>query len=70
VLEDRDPEPSGEEGLADIRVLEAIQRAIDSGRTEQVQAVRRRLRPSKAQAVRRKPHKMPELVHAQPPGRE
>ena len=34
VREDREPEPSGEEGLADMRVLDAIQRAVESGRSE------------------------------------
>jgi glucose-fructose oxidoreductase len=66
----REPEPSGEEGLADLRVLEAIQRAIRSGRREKVDAVQRRARPSKSQAIERKPHGMPPLVHAEPPGRD
>jgi glucose-fructose oxidoreductase len=66
----RAPEPSGEEGLADLRVLEAIQRAAESGRVEEVEGVARRARPSKAQAIRRKPHGMPELIHAQPAGRD
>jgi glucose-fructose oxidoreductase len=66
----REPEPSGEEGLADLRVLEAIQRAADTGRVETVAHVSRRARPSKAQAIRRKPHGMPDLVHAQPAGRD
>jgi glucose-fructose oxidoreductase len=66
----RAPEPSGEEGLADLRVLEAIQRAAESGRTEEVERVARRARPSKAQAIRRKPHGMPPLVHAEPAGRD
>jgi len=66
----RDPEPSGEEGLADLRVLEAIQRAIESGRVEKVDAIQRRARPSKAQEIQRRPHDMPELVHAEPPGQD
>jgi len=51
-------------------VLEAIQRAAESGRVEEVEGVARRARPSKAQAIRRKPHGMPELIHAQPAGRD
>jgi glucose-fructose oxidoreductase len=69
VRQGRDPEPSGEEGLADMRVLEAIQRAAESGRSQRVDAVTGRARPSKAQGVHRKPHGMPELVHAEPPAR-
>jgi hypothetical protein len=70
VRDGREPEPSGEEGLADLVVLEAIQRAAESGRTERVAPVSRRARPTKAQSIRRKPHGMPELVHAEAPSRE
>lgn len=70
VREGRDPEPSGEEGLADLNVLEAIQRATESGRVEAVDRVERRRRPSKAQAIRRKPHAEPDLIHAQSAGRD
>ncbi len=34
ILHGRDPEPDGEEGLADVRVLEAIQRAIETGQRQ------------------------------------
>jgi len=70
VREDREPEPSGEEGLADMRVLDAIQRAIETGRTEPVNRVVRRLRPSKRQEVTRSPHDMVALIHAASPGRD
>jgi glucose-fructose oxidoreductase len=70
IRENREPEPSGEEGLADLYVLEAIQRAAASGRTERVKPISRRMRPTKAQSLRRKPHGMPALIHAQPAGRD
>ena len=70
IREDREPEPSGEEGLADLYALEAIQRATESHRKEVVTAISRQARPSKAQAIRRRPHGMPDLVHAQPPARD
>ncbi|HMF41224.1 MAG TPA: Gfo/Idh/MocA family oxidoreductase [Polyangia bacterium] len=43
----REPEPSGEEGLADLHVLEAIQRSTESHRLEGVTPIERRARPSK-----------------------
>lgn len=70
IKEGREPEPSGAEGLADLYVLEAIQRATETGRIEPVQRISRRARPTKAQSIRRKPHGMPELVHAAPAGRD
>jgi glucose-fructose oxidoreductase len=69
VREGRAPEPSGEEGLADVRVLEAIQRATESGRAEKIVPVAKRARPSKKQEIRRKPHGMPELVGVEAPSR-
>jgi predicted dehydrogenase len=66
----RDPEPSGEEGLADMRVIDAIHRAAETGRNESLTPVKRRERPSKAQGIRRKPHGMPELVNAASPSRD
>jgi predicted dehydrogenase len=70
IRENRKPEPSGEEGLADMYALEAIQRAAESGRIVAVERIARRARPTKGQAIRRKPHGMPELIHAEAPGRE
>jgi glucose-fructose oxidoreductase len=66
----REPEPSGEEGLADIYVLEAIQRSTESHGLEQVPPIARRTRPSKSQAITRKPHGVPEVVHVAPSGRD
>jgi glucose-fructose oxidoreductase len=57
-------EPSGEEGLADLRVMDAITRSLESGRVEAVAAQERSHRPSKRQGIRRAPHGMPPLVNA------
>jgi glucose-fructose oxidoreductase len=71
VREDRTPEPSGEEGLADLRVVDAISRAINSGRAEPVaptEGPSKPKHPSKDQGIQRPPHAMRELIHAQPGG--
>jgi glucose-fructose oxidoreductase len=70
VRDDVEPEPSGEEGLADIRVLDAIQRAVESGKAERVEAVQRKARPSKRQGIQRPAHGMPPLVNASPAGQD
>jgi glucose-fructose oxidoreductase len=66
----REPEPSGEEGLADLHVLEAIQRSTEGHGLERVAPMARRGRPSKAQAIRRRPHGERDVVHAAPSGRD
>lgn len=67
IREGREPEPSGEEGLADLRVVDAIGRSIESGRCEPVDAVERVRRPSPSQKRRVPPVRRPRLVHVAPP---
>jgi predicted dehydrogenase len=69
VRERREPEPSGEEGLADMRVLDAIERAVKTGRVQHIDSVPRLQRPSLEQEIERPAHGMPDMVHAEPPGR-
>lgn len=70
VREDREPEPSGEEGLADMRVLDAIQRSIETGRAEPVDPLERHLRPSRKQEIARFPQARPAApIHVERPSR-
>jgi predicted dehydrogenase len=69
ILDDREPEPSGEEGLADVRVLEAIAQSAKSGRTVKLAPFRRKDRPSRRQAMRKPPVRKPETVHAPSPSK-
>jgi len=67
VLQRRQPEPSGREGLADVRIIRALLKSAESGRTVKLSPLRRRRRPTMAQEIRRPPVDMPELVHAEAP---
>jgi predicted dehydrogenase len=67
VLEDRDPEPDGWEGLADVRVIEAALRSAREHRPVRLEPVARRRRPEPSQARRRRPVRRAELVHAESP---
>jgi glucose-fructose oxidoreductase len=67
IRDDRAPEPSGHEGLADVRVLRAILRSADTGRAVVLGAFEKRGRPSLAQEDRYPPVEEPDLVHAEPP---
>jgi predicted dehydrogenase len=55
ILKNRKPEPSGEEGLADVRIIEAMQRSIASGRWVSLESMPRKRRPSPEQEERRPP---------------
>lgn len=62
ILEDRQPEPDGEEGLADVRVIEAIRLSAREGRPVSLPSFQRRARPSRAQEYRiEAPNEGPEV---------
>jgi glucose-fructose oxidoreductase len=68
ILEDEEPEPSGVEGLADLRVVEALLESARSGRSVRLGQFDPGQRPSLAQEMRRPAVKKPDEIHAQAPG--
>jgi glucose-fructose oxidoreductase len=68
LLQNRDPEPSAEEGLADVRVIRALYRSIETGAPVELAPYERRDRPSLEQEIRRPPIEKPAVIHAQAPG--
>ena len=68
IIEGREPEPSGEEGLADVRVIRALYRSARSGKSVKLGTRALRRHPTRKQEIRRPPVRMPRLVHAAPPG--
>jgi predicted dehydrogenase len=69
ILENRVPEPSGEEGLADVRILEALVRSARSGKKVTLPAFSKRTRPSKRMSMRKPPVKKISTVRAPSPSR-
>ncbi|MBV8033011.1 MAG: Gfo/Idh/MocA family oxidoreductase [Betaproteobacteria bacterium] len=67
VLQNRAPEPSAEEGLADVRVIRALYRSAELGEPVELPPFRRDERPSLEQEIRRPPVEKPDVVHAQAP---
>jgi predicted dehydrogenase len=68
ILTDKEPEPSGLEGLADIRAIQAIYRSALSHQPVSLGHYHLSQRPSRHLEIRRPPiHKMPDLVKAAPP---
>ena len=68
ILHDRDPEPDGEEGLLDVRVLAAIERALNTGRAQELPPLHRAKHPVPEQAADLPRVTPPPLVHAAGPG--
>ena len=70
IIEGRDPEPDGEEGYADVRVLEGIVRALKSGRSEALPPFSRTKRIDTAQVQTLAAKRTPELVNTSNPARD
>jgi glucose-fructose oxidoreductase len=60
-----EPEPSGAEGLADVRVVEALYRSVRTGRPLKIKPVSISKRPSLKQEKYRPPVRKPQLIHAE-----
>jgi len=62
ILRNREPEPSGLEGLADVRIIEAVYRSVRNRKPVKLAALAKQQRPSLRQEIRRAPVKKPALV--------
>lgn len=67
ILEGRNPEADGEEGLLDIRVIAAVERALATGQPQKLEPYSRRKRPVPDQVQKLKAPKESELIDAHKP---
>ena len=67
IRERRDPEPSGEEGLQDVRIVTALYESAEIGRAVQLPRYEPAQRPDATQEIRRPPVDKPEAVNAPEP---
>ncbi len=68
ILTGKDPEPSGEEGLADVRIINAIVASAQTGKPVQLGEFREQTRPTAQQVIQRPPvEEQPDLIHASDP---
>ena len=67
VLTGRDPEPSGEEGLNDVRIIEALYNSVETRRPVDLKKLRPTRPPTPKQIITRPPVKKPKLVQVTSP---
>jgi len=67
IREGIEPEPSGYEGMSDVRVLAALMESAKTGVSVALEAWERRGRPDLGQLISKPPVRKPETVHAQSP---
>jgi glucose-fructose oxidoreductase len=70
ILKDRVPEPSGEEGLQDVRLVEALYQSARLGRPVKVRAIGKRQRPTGRQRITRPATRKPRLIKVQSASRD
>lgn len=70
VLNNKQPEPSGREGLADVRIIQALLKSADDNRLVDIFPVDVRRRPEMSQEISKPPVVRPHLVKASAPGAE
>jgi len=67
ILTGASAEPSGWEGLADVRVIRALYRSADTGQPVSLEPFEKQDRPSLDQEITRPPVRKPELVNTEAP---
>ena len=65
ILKNRTPEPSGEEGMQDVRIVEAIHRSARTGKAVKIPPFEKRTRPTGRQRIVRPGVRKPRLVKVQ-----
>ena len=67
IVDDKEPEANGEEGMLDIRVIAAVERALQSGEPQRLEPYARRRRPVEDQVTHLHGTKPPQLIDAHTP---
>jgi glucose-fructose oxidoreductase len=70
IRQNRQPEPSGQEGLLDVRIIDALRRSYLGQRTIRLRPLKKKRRPHRGQSIKRGPAKKPAPVKAPPPSKK
>jgi len=70
ILKDKEPEPSGVEGLADIRIVQAIYESAKTGKIVELPDMPAKKKPNVNQEIRKPAHDKPETVRTKSPSGE
>jgi len=62
ILQDKEPEPSGVEGLADVRIIEAIYESARTAKPVRLPPFSKRTRPTSRQEISKPAHGLPKTV--------
>jgi predicted dehydrogenase len=67
IRENKQPEPSGHEGLLDVRIIDALRRSYLGHRSVKLRPLSKQKRPRPSQSIKRRAGKKPRPIKAPPP---
>ena len=70
ILKQKEPEPSGIEGLLDVHIIRSLYESARAGIPVKIKELHRQQRPSMRQEIHRAPAKRPRKIGASSPGRD
>lgn len=70
IIKNKNPEPSGIEGLADVKIIEALLLSLELGSPISVEPENKKIRPTGQQKISKQPISPPKPFHAIGPGGE
>jgi predicted dehydrogenase len=70
IRQNKEPEPSGQEGLLDVRIIDALRRSYLEHRTIKLPPLAKKRRPHRGQSIKRGPPRKPAALKAPPPSKE
>jgi predicted dehydrogenase len=70
ILHEKEPEPSGREGLLDVRIMEALRLSYTTNKPVKIKPLPKSARPQVSQSIKRSPSRKPRPVKAPPPSKE
>lgn len=70
ILSNETPEPGGDEGFCDVRIIEAILESAKTRKSLSLEPIQKSRRPEPEQEIEKPAVDEPELVHAESPSRE
>jgi glucose-fructose oxidoreductase len=70
IRQKKNPEPSGREGLLDVRIIDALRKSYLGHRTIKLRPLVKAKRPHRSQPIKRSPARKPAPVKAPPPSKE
>jgi predicted dehydrogenase len=68
IMQDKEPEPSGQEGLIDVQIINALEHSLETGGFVKIEGLERHRRPTDEQIIERPPvQEKPDVVNAAGP---